>query len=256
MNQNTSIKISTVIITFNEEKNIRRCLQSVIDVSDEIIVIDSFSTDKTEEICKDFNVRFVTRQFEGYSESKNFGISLAKHEYILSVDADELISDKLKEDILLVKNNPVYDAYYVNRLNNYCGKWIKHCGWYPDRKIRLWKKGLGLWKGTIHEIVDLTTENIGYLKGDLLHYSYYSISDHLKQIEKFTEIASEDEAKQGKNASIIKILVAPVWKFFKDYIIRLGFLDGYYGYIVCKMSAYATFIKYVKIRQKRKNPKS
>ena len=252
MPDNKAIKVSTIIITFNEERNIRRCLESVKEVSDEIIVIDSLSTDKTEEICREFGVNFIKREFEGYSETKNFGNSQAKYDYILSIDADEALSEPLKQELLTVKMDPGFDAYYLNRLNNYCGKWIRHCGWYPDKKVRLWKKDMGEWQGKIHETVALKTSKTGFLKGNLLHYSYYSISDHLKQLEKFTEIASESEAKNGRKAGIFKILFAPAWKFFTSYIIRGGFLDGYYGYVVCKISAHATFVKYVKIRQKSK----
>ena len=137
------VQISGVIITYNEEEHIEKCLMSLTDVVDEILIVDSFSTDKTQGICEQFNVRFIQHKFEGYIEQKNYALSLATHDYILSLDGDEALSDTLKESILKVKQNWEHDGYYSNRMNNYCGQWIKHSDWYPDRKLRLFKKGSG-----------------------------------------------------------------------------------------------------------------
>ncbi|WP_338356856.1 glycosyltransferase family 2 protein [Yeosuana marina] len=157
------IKLSAVIITYNEEEHLEKCLRSLIDVADEIIVVDSFSTDKTPEICNSFNVTFHQHAFEGYIEQKNYAVSLAKHDYILSLDGDEALSETLKSSILKVKNNYQFDGYYCNRLNNYCGQWIKHSDWYPDRKLRLFKKESGEWKGT----------NILYATNDIIAKSLW-----------------------------------------------------------------------------------
>ena len=140
-------KISAVIITFNEEKYIEKCISSLEEIADEIIVVDSFSTDRTEDICGKFNVRFSKHKFDGYVEQKNYAMSLASYPYILSLDADEALSDELKKSILGIKDNLKYDGYIFNRLNNYCGKWIKHSRWYPDKHLRLFNSAKGKWTG-------------------------------------------------------------------------------------------------------------
>ena len=141
------VKLSVVIITFNEEKNIARCLESVKDIADEIVVVDSFSKDKTEEICRGYGVKFIEHKFEGHIEQKNYASSQATYQHVLSLDADEALSDELKESIIKVKNDWNGYGYSMNRLTNYCGKWIHHCGWYPDTKIRLMDKSKGKWDG-------------------------------------------------------------------------------------------------------------
>lgn len=243
--------LSAVIITFNEERNIERCLASLVGVADEILVVDSFSTDKTEEICRQFNVRFICNKFEGHIEQKNFAASQAQYDYVLSLDADEALTDELQASIIAAKESGDFDAYSMNRLTSYCGQWIHHSGWYPDTKTRLWNRTKGQWGGTNpHDKWELFDKSapVKWMKGDLLHYSYYSISEHIKQIEYFSEIAAKAEAKQGKNPSILKLFVGPWAKFIKMYFLKLGFLDGYYGYVICRLTAQATFIKYIKTR--------
>ena len=172
------MKISCVVITYNEEKNIERCIKSVEGVVDDIVVVDSFSTDRTKEICTELNVRFVEHAFEGHIGQKNYAITLAKHPHILSLDADEALSEKLKDSIEEVKQNWRSDGYYFNRLTNYCGKWIEHCGWYPDKKLRLWDSRLGEWTGiNPHDRYEMKDEaKLQFINGDLLHYSYYTSS--------------------------------------------------------------------------------
>jgi glycosyltransferase involved in cell wall biosynthesis len=244
-------KISAVIITCNEERNIARCLQSLQGVADEIIVVDSGSTDKTEEICRQFGTKFIYQKWLGYGAQKNFANTFAQHDYILSLDADEALSDMLKRYILEIKQNSLADAYAVNRLTCYCGQWIKHCGWYPDAKIRLYRTDKAKWSlEELHEKIILNPNaTTQHLKGDLLHYSYYTISGHILQLDKFTEVGAREYLKKGKKVSVVKIIYKPVWKFIRDYFIKLGVLDGYYGFIICAISAFATFIKYVKARQ-------
>jgi glycosyltransferase involved in cell wall biosynthesis len=244
--------LSAVIITYNEERNIERCLASLVGVADEILVVDSFSTDKTEEICRRFNVRFICNAFGGHIEQKNFAASQAANDYVLSLDADEALTDDLRDSILKAKENWQFDAYSFNRLTNYCGKWIRHCGWYPDAKTRLWNRTKGQWGGVNpHDKWELFDRKaaVSHLKGDLLHYSYYTIADHVKQIEYFTEIAAKAEAQIGKRPSLLKIAIGPSIKFIKCFWLQLGFLDGYYGYVICRLSAQASFIKYVKTRR-------
>ncbi|MFA6923234.1 MAG: glycosyltransferase family 2 protein [Bacteroidales bacterium] len=244
------ISASIVIITLNEERNIERCLNSVKDISDDIIVVDSYSNDKTKEICKKYDVNFIEYDWKGYSETKNYGNSIAKYDWILSIDADEVVSEKLKKSLLNVDLNSGFDGFYLKRLNNYCGKWIKHSGWYPDRKIRLWNKNKAKWEGEVHEKIVLEKQSeIGCLKGNLLHYSYYTIKEHIKRIEKYSDMSAQEYFKKGKKSNIFKIYVAPVFKFILNYFIRLGFLDGYYGFIICKLTAYTTFLKYYKLKK-------
>ena len=244
-------KLSAVIITYNEEKNIARCLESLTKVADEIIVVDSFSDDKTKEICLNYDVCFIENKFEGHIEQKNFAATKASYNLILSVDADEVLSVELQKSILQVKKNPDFDGYYFNRMTNYCGKWIKHCGWYPDKKHRLWKKGKAHWggKNPHDKIIMHENSTTKYLKGDLFHYSYHSVNQHVAQINNFTEIVANEDFKNGKKSSLIIAIVKSKWKFLKDFFIKLGFLDGYYGYIICKLSAKATFIKYIKLNE-------
>jgi glycosyltransferase involved in cell wall biosynthesis len=247
-------KFSVVIITFNEERNIARCLKSLEEVADEIIVVDSFSTDKTAEICRKFPVKFIQKEWMGYSSAKNSGNSMANNDYILSIDADEALSDELRKTILeLKKSDNLFDAYRFNRLANYCGKWIHHCGWYPDTKLRLWNRLKGRWEGEIHEEVKIkSSAKVGFIKGDLLHFSYYSIEQHINQVNNFTKLAAKAAFEKGKKAGLFKILFSPFIKFTMDYFLRLGFLDGYAGFVICRISAHATFLKYAKLRELNK----
>ena len=241
-------QLSVVIITFNEEKNIERCLLSVQGIADDIVVLDSFSSDQTETICKKYKVNFISRKWEGYSPSKNFANAQAKHDWILSLDADEALSDELKKSILELKAKQELGTAAFNRVTNYCGSWIKHGGWYPDTKIRLFDRRITQWTGIIHEELSFSKQvNIQHLKGDCLHYSYYTIEQHYQQAEKFTTIAAKDLFEQNKKASGVKLYISPVVKFFRDYIFKLGFMDGAAGFTVARISAYATYLKYKKL---------
>lgn len=250
-------KLSVVIITHNEEKNIKRCVDSVQEIADEIIVVDSFSDDNTKEICNELNVKFTEQKWLGYSESKNFANNLAVNDLILSIDADEVVSDKLKSSILKLKNEDITNkAFVLSRLTNYCGSWIKHCGWYPDKALRIWNRKQGQWEGEIHEKVKLEDSvEVATLNGDLLHYSYTSIEQHLNTINRFSTIAAEQNFSYGKQANLMRILFKPFFTFVIMYIIRLGFLDGYHGFVVCKNSAFYTFIREVKLKELCRNSK-
>ena len=249
MNQ-TAIQLSVAIITYNEERNIERCIRSVQPVADEIVVVDSFSTDRTQEICQRLNVRFTEHAFEGYVQQKNFSLTQLTHPYVLSLDADEALSETLQQSILRIKNNGQSKAYRFNRLTNYCGQWIRHCGWYPDTKTRLWDRTVGHWGGeSIHESVVLDPQTtVTWLAGDLLHYSYYSIADHAATANNFSEVAA-DEAIRGRRKVnlLVHVLLNPIFTFVKKYFFQQGFRDGYYGGVISVLSAYANFLKYSKI---------
>lgn len=246
------VRISAVIITFNEEKNIGRCLESLQGIVDEIVVVDSFSKDKTKQICNAFDVKFVEHAFDGHIEQKNWAITQASNAYVLSLDADEALDETLKRSIIKVKENWTHDAYSMNRLTNYCGKWIHHCGWYPDKKLRLWDSRKGEWGGdNPHDKFELFDKKATtlHLEGDLLHYSYYTLEDHYKQVTYFTDILAKAQYNKGKKAPLIVLLFSPIVKFLKDYFFKLGFLDGKAGFTICRISAYATYMKYKKLRQ-------
>lgn len=250
--------ISAVIITLNEEANISRCLASLQGVADEVIIVDSFSKDKTEEISKSFSfVRFYQQEWLGYSAQKNYANALATHDTILSIDADEALSEELTKSILQIKQSESESSkvYEISRLTNYCGSWIKHCGWYPDKKIRIFSKSTIKWQGDfVHETLALpeNTEII-HLKGDLLHYSYNNTSSHLQQLDRFTTLTAQEAHSKGKRTNLLGLYFRPKWKFLRDYIFKLGFLDGYAGYQVCKLSATATFLKYAKLKELNNN---
>jgi len=248
-------KISAVIITFNEEKNIERCLASLSGVVEEIIVLDSFSTDKTQEICKKFNIRFEQHLFDGHIQQKNRVMNMARNDYVLSLDADEFLSENLKKSILEEKKTLNYDAYYFNRLNFYCGQPIKHGAWYPDKKIRLWNRNSGKWGGkNPHDTIILQdTKNKRYLNGDLMHYSFSSINQHIDQINKFSLIKAQNDFAKNKKPSFFKIILKPIYKFFIAYFLRLGLLDGFYGYVIARNSMHAEFLRHVKLKELYKN---
>ncbi len=242
-------KISATIITYNEARNIERCLDSLLGLVDEIVVIDSFSTDNTVEICKQKGAKVIRERWMGYAQTKNFANSQTQYEYVLSIDADEALSDELKKSILSIKNN-LSGVYSFNRLTNYCGKWIHHCGWYPDKKIRIFPKSKVTWQGAfIHEeIVILEKIKEQYLPGDLYHYSYYTIREHYKKIEKYAELSVKQMLLDKKKFSWYQPLTSAIGKFLTVYFFRLGFLDGYYGFIIARISAYGSYLKYKKLK--------
>lgn len=251
------IKLSVAIMTFNEERNIGRCLDSIKGIADEIIVVDSFSTDKTEEICKSYGVIFIKNEFKGYIEQRDFLCRQASSPYILTLDADEALSIELRLSIIEAKENWVYDTYTMNRLSNYCGKWVKYGSWYPDIKLRLLDYRSGEWAGfNPHDefkLIDGATK--AYLKGDLYHYSFQNKEEHLIQNMRFAEIGSQTYFKMGRKAPIIKILISPVLRFIRDYILKVGFVDGAVGYQIARISAIGVFWKYRHLRRLIKSKK-
>jgi len=246
------VKISAVIITYNEEINIGRCLDSVRTVADEIVVVDSYSTDKTEEICRKMGVIFLQHPFQGHIEQKNYAVSRAGHQHVLSLDADEVLSEKLIQSIQAAKQRWQFDGYSFNRLTNYCGQWIRYSGWYPDTKLRLWDKRQGRWGGVNpHDRVIMDEQSrVGHLTGDLYHYSYRTIKDHIEQINRFYEIAARAAHGDGRHVNLLlDIVMNPLLTFFKKYILKLGILDGYAGFMIAIHTAYGKFLKYIKLRE-------
>jgi len=245
------MKISATIITLNEERNIERCIRSLQAVADEIIVLDAFSNDATPKICASLGVRFEQRAWEGYSATKNYLNSRATYDYILSVDADEALDSELESAILEVKQQSSKCAYSVNRLTNYCGHWIRHSGWYPDVKTRLFPKNGSYWDGAIvHEELILPTGlSVIQLPGHLSHYSYYSFSEHRARADKYSALTAQKMHDQGRRASILKPYLSAVGRFLSMYIFKRGFLDGRMGFKIAWISAASNIFKYKELRR-------
>jgi len=243
--------ITAVIITHNEARNIQRCLASLKTVADEIIVIDSFSTDDTVAICKKEGAIVKQQAWSGFGPQKNAGIQLASHEYILSLDADEALDEDLKATILAAKKESLQGVYDFTRLNFYYGKFLRHGVEYPDFKIRLFPKTTVRWNDElVHETLlvpaDLPKTR---LKGHLLHYTYFTIQEHIAKANKYTDLGAELNFQKGKRASWFKIVFGPFATFMQAFIFKGGFLDGGHGFIVAVFHAHGTFMKYAKLWQ-------
>ncbi len=251
-------KISGVIITYNEEKNIERCIRSLQPVCDEIVVVDSHSTDRTAEIAKNLGARVILQEFLGYIEQKNFAMQQTEYDYVLHLDADEELSTQAQQAVLNIKNTLTrYDAYVFNRRTWLIDRFINYGDWYPDRKIRLWNKNLGKWGGyNPHDIVIMQKNaRIKRLKADILHYSFDTWEDYLNQMTRFTIIKVNALAAKGKKGSLAGMFLGPVYTFIRSYILKLGFLDGFYGLLIAKTSAFYNFQKYAALRIKTKTSK-
>ena len=246
------VRLSVVIITHNEERNIERCLESLSGIASEVIVVDSGSTDGTESICRQYGARFVHHDWEGFSCQKNFAETLATGDWILSLDADEQVGEVLFDSIieLLGKGPHEGEVYSMNRLTNFCGHWIRHCGWYPDTKVRLWQRGTARWEGDVHEqLVFSKPVKTLQLKGDLLHYSYYTLDELATRQAHYYQLAAQEAYVKGRRCGRGALLWKPLWRFLRDYLFRGGFLDGEAGYTVCRMNAHYTFMKYATLRE-------
>jgi glycosyltransferase involved in cell wall biosynthesis len=245
------IKLSAVIITLNEEKYIGQCLKSLSGIADEIIVVDSFSTDRTEEICREHGAVFAKNKFIGYRDQKNHAVSLATNDYILSLDADEEVSPLLRESILTFIGNPDgIDYCTVNRFNRCAGRWIKHAGLYPDRKIRLFNRKKGRWSGfNVHELVTVDSSARGiHLNGDLLHYVYDTFDEYLLKTERYAVYSANEYYKKGVRACLLTPFLHAAWRFAYNWVVRGGFLEGYHGFMICKLNARYVYLKYRHLR--------
>ena len=242
-------KLSVVIICFNEEKNIGRCIDSVAEIADEILILDSYSTDQTAAIAESKGAIVKQEAFKGFIEKKNKAVELASHDYVLSLDADEALNPLLADSILRTKENFTNRAYRMNRCSNYCGKFIRHGSWYPDTKIRLFDRRIAHWGGTNpHDRVVLQNNiPVEHLKGDILHYSYRTVSEHVNQNNKLSTLAAESLFANGKKTNLLNIIVRPWWNFLVSFIIRAGFLDGLFGFVIAIQIAHMTFLKHLKL---------
>ncbi|MDP4239385.1 MAG: glycosyltransferase family 2 protein [Bacteroidota bacterium] len=243
--------LSVIIITYNEERNIERCLKSVLGIADEIVVVDSFSTDQTERICLQYGVKIIQRKFDGYGTQKQFAANQAKFEYVLSLDADEELSEALRGAILIEKEKWAHTCYSFNRKNFYCNVPIRFCGWYPDKQVRLFNRLKTNWDNkSVHESIDIQNKREAFhLHGDLNHYTCYSITEHQEKEKKYARINADTLIKEGKHVYLVTPYIKSAFRFLKTYIIKLGILDGYYGLIISKTLAKSSYYKYTWARK-------
>jgi glycosyltransferase involved in cell wall biosynthesis len=247
------MKITAIVITFNEEQNIAAALSS-LKFADEIIVVDSESTDRTVEIACRFTDKVIIRSWPGYTAQKNFAQEQAANDWIFSLDADECVSDKLAAEIERLKQVSDTDAagFEMPRLTSYLGRWIKHSGWYPDYKLRLYDRRVSRWRGDyVHESVE-TTGRIERLSGDLLHYTVHNASEHHLRIDRYTTLAAKQAHKEGKRASLAALIFSPIATFIRSYFLKLGFLDGIQGFAIARFAAYYIFLKNLKLWESEK----
>jgi glycosyltransferase involved in cell wall biosynthesis len=242
--------ISACITCFNEESKIRRCLES-LTWCDEIVVVDSFSTDATPDICREYTDRFLQHEWEGYIGQKNWASSQVRNRWVLFLDADEVVSPDLRDEIIAEFRRGPGEAvgYQFPRLVYYMGKWIRHGTWYPDYKLRLFRKDRGRSAGREpHDHVEVDG-TIKTLKGPIWHYTYDGIYDHMQQINRFSTITATERFKEGRRFRWVDFLFRPPWRFFKGYVLSRGFMGGFHGYFVAVVGAFEVAIKYAKLRE-------
>ena len=246
--------LSAVIITLNEEKNIGRCIDSLLTVADEIIVLDSFSSDNTVAIAKQKGAKVYQQTFNGYFQQKNKAFQLASHNYILSLDADEALGRELISAIQKEKENFTAKAYCMNRCNIYCGQYIRHGLWYPDKKLRLFDKSIAYCGGVNPHDKIILRENtpVKHLKGDLLHYTYQSLEEYLQRNDEVSTVVAQSLFDSGKKVYRAKIIFSPLWAFLNGYFLKLGFLEGYNGFVIAVHTANQSYKKYYKLKQLQK----
>jgi glycosyltransferase involved in cell wall biosynthesis len=242
------MKITATIITLNEERNIARAIES-LRCCDEILIVDSGSTDRTVELAENLGARVIEAGWRGYAGQKNWAAEQATYDWILSLDADEALSEALEAELwALKKSGPQYDGYTMPRLARYLGRWILHSGWYPDRKIRLYDRRKGTWTGDfVHESVQVSGR-VGRLDANILHFTCDSLSEHLKSLDRYTTLAAQEIAARKIRVPLWRVIVDPLWTFTKTYLFQRGFLDGLEGLTIAYMAAFYTFLKYSKAR--------
>jgi glycosyltransferase involved in cell wall biosynthesis len=242
------MKITATIITLNEERHIARAIES-LRCCEEILVLDSGSADRTVELAEKLGARVLESPWRGYAGQKNWAAERATYDWILSLDADEALSEALEGEIWnLKKNGPKFDAYTMPRMAQYLGRWILHSGWYPDRKIRLYNRQQGKWIGDfVHESVQVRGR-VGHLESNLLHFTCDSLSEHLRTMDRYTTLAAEELVSRKTPLSWSHLILDPFWTFVKTYFFQRGFLDGIEGLTIAYMAGFYTFLKYAKAR--------
>jgi glycosyltransferase involved in cell wall biosynthesis len=247
------LKLSTVIITKNEQQNIARCLSSVKDLSDEILIYDSGSTDETIVIANKMGAKVISGEWLGFGATKHKATDLAKNDWILSIDADEEVSDKLKQEIqnkfLQLESE---SAYALPRSSFFLGRWIRFGGWTPDYQIRLFNKKYSQWnKNLIHEKVE--TQSIKYFSKKLNHYVFKNISHQVQTNDRYSGLLAEKMKNEGKKFNWFHFLTKPSVKFIECYFLKLGIFDGYVGFLIAKNAGYSVFLKWAKLKELSKS---
>jgi len=239
--------LSTCLITRNEEHNLPRVLHSVQGIADEIVVVDCGSTDGTLEIARGHGAKVVTRAWTNFAEQKNAAAAAASHNWILSLDADEEVSSELRDSLLAWKRKePEFAVYEFARRTWYLGAWINHTGWYPDFQRRLFRRDAAQFSGIIHEALRFRGK-AGRLKGDLLHFTVRTVEEHGQKVERYTTLAAQQMLTAGRQSWRAAMWLAPPWNWFNNYVLRLGFLDGRRGWVISRMAARGTWLKFKKL---------
>ena len=241
-------KLSATIVTLNEERKIARTMES-LRCCDEIVILDSGSTDRTCAIARSLKARVIEEPWRGYAAQKNRAAECASNDWILSLDADETLTEELEGEILLLKQEGFErDAYRMPRMAQYLGRWIRHGGWYPDRKVRLYDRRKATWLGDfVHESVAVQGTT-GELRGALHHFTCDSLSEHLQTLDRYTTLAAAELRANGRTPGLARMLFDPAWTFLRTYLLRRGFLDGFPGLAIAYFAALYTFLKYAKAR--------
>jgi glycosyltransferase involved in cell wall biosynthesis len=248
MEQSSAIRISAVIITYNEEDRLSDALASLEGVADEVVVVDSYSNDRTVEIARAAQARVWQNRFEDYGQQKNLAMAKASHEWVLNLDADERVSPELKRAVSELKEKGFpgnVAAFAIKRKTYYLGRWIRHSGWYPDRKVRLFRKNAAAWQGRVHERLEVTGEVMA-LPGDILHFTYRDIGDHVRRLERYSIFQAEEIVKSGKKSLYLRLFILPQITFLRHFIWKMGILDGFPGLVIAVVSSWGTAMKYLK----------
>lgn len=248
-------KISVYIVTYNGEKTIKESLESV-KFADEIILVDTYSTDNTIKICRNYTDKIIQINFEGFGKLRQFALEQTSYNWVLTIDADEIVTEELKQEIIYKLTHDFdKDVYFIPRKTFFLNHWVKHCGWYPDYHIpRLFNKNKMKYRKSdlVHEGYILETNTkIGYLKGNIIHYSFSSVEDILNKTRLYTNLMKKQMYEAKKVAKFHQLVFYPLWSFLKMYIIKTGFLDGKIGFLVSVFHSYYTFIKYFNLWELR-----
>ena len=248
--------ISVYILTFNNERTLRACLESVVPHADEVVALDSGSTDQSIEICKSYQVKLYHQDWAGFRRQYQKAADLTKNLWIMFVDADEVVPETVWDEIhhVLIHNGETYNGYIISRKNFYMGRWIRHGGWVPDKEIRLYRRDKGRWEGDLHAKVAVDGP-VGELKHPYLHYPYKNISGQIQTIDRYSETAAMDLFRQGRKAGPVHIFFRAFFRFFKEYVLKRGFLDGFPGFYIATASAFYVLTKYAKLWELYKVPR-
>ncbi|MFQ5776603.1 MAG: glycosyltransferase family 2 protein [Terriglobia bacterium] len=240
-------RLTATLVTHNEEQDLPRALASLKEVTDEIVVVDSGSDDRTCEIARQHGARVRERTWTDFSDQKNFAAAQATHDWVLNLDADEELSPGLREELRRWKQQaPTAAAYAMPRRARYLGRWIRHSDWYPDPKVRLYRRGQARFAGRLHESV-VVEGAVGRLAGEIYHHTFGSVTEHLAQINQYTTLAAEQLFAGGRRRWLLPMLVSPPWMFVRTYVLKQGFRDGYHGWLIAQLTALTSLLKFAKL---------